>query len=465
MNNKEKVKKLSLREIPSVDEIIIHFQQLVITIPYALCIKNIRKTLNSIRKEIRQGLIKENIRKYAFRQIEVNLIQASNSNMTSVINGTGIILHTGLGRAPISLELIKKAMDNVYPYTNLEFDLEVGKRGERNDHVIDLINVLTGSEAAVVVNNNAAAVLLMLNTLSEGKEVIISRGEQVEIGGSFRIPDVILKSGCKMLEIGTTNKTHLKDYQDAINSNTGAIMVAHTSNYKVVGFTHSVDLSDLGKLARKKRIPLIVDLGCGALADFQDLSLPEEPTVLSYIKSAAGVYSFSGDKLLGGPQAGIICGKKTLIRKIHQNPLYRSLRCDKFIYSILEQTLMTYITPTKIHKDNLSMLLFQRASDELEKIARKILKKLSPKIIKKYAIEIKKTEVEAGSGSLPVKKISSIAMILKDRIRPSELARKFRLASPSVLGYLSGNYFHIDLKAIPPHQEESLIKVLHDVLI
>ena len=232
-----------------------------------------------------------------------------------------------------------------------------------------------------------------------------------------------------------------------------------------MGFTHSVDLADLGRLARKKRIPLIVDLGCGSIADFQYLNLPHEPSVLSYVKSAAGVYSFSGDKLLGGPQAGIICGKKTLIRKIHQNPLYRVLRCDKLTFAILEETLRTYVTPTVIHTDNLTMDLFQRGTLKLEKIAQKLLKKLSPKIIKKYAIEIMKTEVEAGSGSIPLEKIPSIALVINDGMKPSELSRKFRMSSPPLLGYIKGNHFHIDLKAIPADQEKYLLKILQEILV
>ena len=463
MNNNNKARP-ELREIPSVDEIIDHFSGSMINAPYTLYIQIIRQTLETVRQEIRQGTSSKNIRKTTFSLIENALAKTSASNVQNVINGTGIILHTGLGRAPISQELMKNAISNVYPYTNLELDIKSGKRGERVHHVIGLLNALTGSESAVVVNNNAAAVFLMLNTLAEGKEVIISRGELIEIGGSFRIPDVILKSGCKMVEVGTTNKTHLRDYQDAINKNTGAIMVAHTSNYKVMGFTHSVDLVDLGRLAGKKRIPLLVDLGCGAIADFQNLNLPHEPSVLSYIKSASGVYSFSGDKLLGGPQAGIICGKKIYIRKIHQNPLYRVLRCDKLTFAILEETLRTYATPTSIHTDNLTMALFQRGSSKLEKIAKKLLKQLSSIVVKKYAVEIKKTEVEAGSGSLPLEKISSMALVFKDGMKPSELSRKFRSASPSVLGYIHGNYFHIDLKAIPSDQENSLLKVLQDVL-
>jgi L-seryl-tRNA(Ser) seleniumtransferase len=201
------------------------------------------------------------------------------------------------------------------------------------------------------------------------------------------------------------------------------------------------------------------------LADFQNLNLPYEPSVLSYTKSAAGVYSFSGDKLLGGPQAGIICGKKTLIQKIHKNPLYRVLRCDKLTYAILEETLRTYVTSTNIHADNMTIFLFNRGELKLKKIAEKLTKQLSLKAVKKYAVQIKRTEVEAGSGSLPLEKISSIALVFKDGMKASEMSLKFRLVSPSVLGYIHGNHFHIDLKAVPPHQEKVLLKVLQEVLV
>jgi len=453
-----------LRKIPSVDEIIDYFQESMIKAPYLLYINAIRHTLEIIRSDIQNGNIKKNIKKHTMQMVEKSLNEISTSNMKNVINGTGIILHTGLGRAPISERIMKNAMDKFFPYTNIELDLKSGKRGERNHHVIELIKSITGSESAIVVNNNAAAVFIMLNSLAEGKEVIISRGEQVEIGGSFRIPDVIIKSGCKMIEVGTTNKTHLKDYQDAINDNTGAIMVAHTSNYKVIGFTHTVELSEIGKLAQKKKIPLLVDLGCGAITDFQKFNLPHEPTVKSYVQSAKGVYSFSGDKLLGGPQAGIICGDNILIRKIHQNPLYRALRCDKLTFSILEEILRLQLTPDRIHKDNLTLELFRRGRNKLKNISESIINKLSPKIIKKYSIVSKQTEVEAGSGSLPLEKLPSIAIVIQSGMKPTELSKNFRMASTPILGYIHGKQFYIDLKAITSRQEKILLKALQDIL-
>ena len=463
MSNSDQV-RAALREIPSVDDILTHFQNEITSAPYSLYLKTIRFVLDDIRREIQNSHPIKDILDYTIRRVETALGNVSSQSLEQVINGTGIILHTGLGRSPLSAELVQDALKNVVPYANLELDLPSGKRGERTQHVESLINALCGSEAALVVNNNAAAVLLMLNALAEGKEVIISRGEQVEIGGSFRIPDVIKKSDCIMVEVGTTNKTHLQDYENEITPITGAILVAHTSNYKVMGFTESVKLSELSALAKKKKIPLILDLGSGAIADFQKLGLPHEPPVQSYLKSGANVVSFSGDKLLGGPQAGIICGKKTLIRKIHKNPLYRALRCDKFTYAILEATLRTYLTPTEVQKENLSITLFNRSQAELLKIGKKIVKKLPMKIVDKFEIEVKQTEVEAGSGSLPLEKFTSAAIVFKGEMKASELSRKFRSAPNPVLGYISGNRFHIDLKAIPATQEKQLLSSLISIL-
>jgi len=463
LSNSDQV-RAALREIPSVDDILTHFQNEITSAPYSLYLKTIRFVLDDVRREIKNSHPIKDISDYTIRRVETALGKVSSQSLEQVINGTGIILHTGLGRSPLSAELVQDALKNVVPYANLELDLPSGKRGERTQHVESLINALCGSEAALVVNNNAAAVLLMLNALAEGKEVIISRGEQVEIGGSFRIPDVIKKSGCKMIEVGTTNKTHLQDYENEITPITGAILVAHTSNYKVMGFTESVDLTALSALAKKKKIPLILDLGSGSIADFQKLGLPHEPTVQSYLKSGASVVSFSGDKLLGGPQAGIICGKKTLIRKIHKNPLYRALRCDKFTYAILEATLRTYLTPIDIQKENLTMTLFNRSQAELLKIGKKIVKKLPRKIVDKFGIEVEQPEVEAGSGSLPLEKFPSAAIVFKGEMKASELSRKFRSAPNPVLGYISGNRFHIDLKAIPATQEKQLLSSLISIL-
>jgi len=266
------------------------------------------------------------------------------SRLKRVINVTGVILHTNLGRAPLAPEVRAKLDTIAENYCSLEFDLEMGKRGERTDIVEKYICLLSGAEAAAVVNNNAAAVLLALNSLAKDKEVIISRGQLIEIGGAFRIPEVMAASGAKMVEVGTTNKTHLRDYEAAITENTGAIMVAHPPNYRVLGFVKEVPLSEIVRLAHSRGIPVIYDLGGGVFIDLEKYQLPHEPIVSVNVRLGVDVVTFSGDKILGGPQAGILVGKKRTIQKIRQNHLLRALRLDKLILASLEETLKLYFT-------------------------------------------------------------------------------------------------------------------------
>ena len=267
-----------------------------------------------LKSEIINEKKSTNLKEVLFFRINEKVINRLNNSLDTVINGTGIVLHTGLGRAPIDKNILNRVFDNIYPYSNLEFNIEKNKRGERNDHLSYLLNSILGSDSSIIVNNNAAAVLLALNSLAEKKEVIISRGELVEIGGSFRIPDVINKANCKMVEVGTTNKTHLIDFENAINDQTGLIMIAHTSNYRVVGFTESVEIKDLINLGKKKKIPVFIDIGSGAFINYEKFGLPKEKLVRDYIKMGIDLISFSGDKLLGGIQSGFVCGKKNSIK-------------------------------------------------------------------------------------------------------------------------------------------------------
>ena len=455
----------ALSNLPSVDEVIKKFSSEIHHTPHKLLVKIIRQVLESFRQKLLSGEINSQFNKELYKILKDSLSSIESPSLHPVINGTGIILHTGLGRAPISKEILIKSINAIYPYTNIELDINNGKRGERNFHVDKLLNSLTHSEATIVVNNNAAAVLLMLNAISEGKEVLISRGQQIEIGGSYRIPDTIEKSGCKMVEVGATNKTHLKDYENAINGNTGAILVAHTSNYKVIGFTQDVDLSNLVSLAKRKRIPLLVDLGSGAIANFDNTSIPNEPVVSSYIKAGVHAVSFSGDKLLGGPQAGIICGKKTIINKIHKNALYRALRCDKLTFSILENTLRTYSTDIKISQDNLSILLLKRSINELKYLGENIIQSIKKTILKKYDIQLIDSMVEAGSGSLPTEKIPSIALYFSTtEISASQLSQRFRNSSTPIIGFIHQKKFRIDLRAIPNDISEKCGYIINEVL-
>ena len=462
MNKTKNNTREVFKEIPSVDQIIKNYQLKVPRDYFKYCINLI---LDTVRSDISNGKKIKDVKSYINDKINQKISQITNSSLKQVINGTGIILHTGLGRAPISEEILVEGIKNTYPYTNLEFNLDNGKRGDRNSHISNLFNSLCDVQSSLIVNNNAAAVMLMLNSICEDKEVIISRGQQVEIGGSFRIPDVIKKSNCKMIEIGTTNKTHIKDYESAITANTAAILYVHTSNYKVIGFTSEVGISDLSKLAYKKGLPLLVDLGSGSLADYKSFGLPMEKLVKEYIRKGASIVSFSGDKLLGGPQAGILVGSNKLVNLIKNNPIYRAVRCDKVRISIMESILRTYYSNKEISKKNLSIQLFIRKIDEIKKNIKFIVSKLSKSSIEKYKIKSVNTYVEAGSGSLPTEKIPSISLIFKHKtISAHQLYKEFLNCDTPVIGYIKNDIYHIDFKAIPNTQHQQLIKSIKQVI-
>ncbi len=450
------------REIPSVNSILQKLDLNQINLPrenILLIIKNNLSGLRRLDKKDLDSIIKEEIISEIINQIN----SSSKNSLSKVINGTGIVLHTGLGRAPISKDILTNIAEDISGYTNLEFDIKNGNRSERLKHVSNLISSIVESESSIVVNNNAAAVMLAINTLAYKKEIIISRGQLVEIGGSFRIPDVINKSGAILKEVGTTNRTHLIDYKKAINKDTGAIMYAHTSNYKIEGFTKEVEIKDLVELSKKNNIPLIIDLGSGALLDFKKLKLPTEPLVKDIINLGVSLVTFSSDKLIGGPQSGIISGKKNIIDELHQNPIYRSLRCDKFIISILERTLRKHnFDNPNLKIESLKLLSASRKS--LKKKGEKILNKINNEKIKELNIKLEDSLVEAGSGSLPIKSIESACFKFKSfKYKSSEIAQKFRNLNPPIIGYIKKNYFYIDLKAILDDQLDYISSSINSI--
>ena len=389
--------------------------------------------------------------------------QLSTSSIQSVINGTGIVLHTGLGRAPVDKTVAKEIADRLSGYINLEFDLESGKRGDRQNHIEGLVSALTGAQSGMVVNNNAAAVFLSLNELSEGKEVIIARGQQVEIGGSFRIPDVIKKSGCIIKEVGSTNRCHFRDYENAITKNTGLILWVHTSNYVIKGFTKEVGLNELVQLGKKKRIPVMADLGCGEIVDLTDKGIPASTMITDIVKTGTGIITFSGDKLLGGPQAGLIIGNKTLVNRLKNNPIARTVRCDKWTLAFLDEALRSFGNNGP-SKNNLANMLLMSTIKSMKSRGKRILSQLSKKSIKDLGISLVESEVEVGSGSLPLEKLDSIALKFNPKnISPTKLARMFRTASIPVVGYINENKFFIDLKALIPREEKDLVLVINDL--
>ncbi len=407
--------------------------------------------LNLKRDEIVQAII-----------LEIERLEEP--SLKNIINGTGVVLHTGFGRAPISKEIISVVAKRMEGYLNLEFDLTSGKRGERQNHISSMISAICGSEDSLIVNNNAASVLISLNTFAEGKEVIVSRGQEVEIGGSFRIPDMVRKSHCTLVEVGTTNRTHLKDYEEVIQENTGAILWAHTSNYVVKGFTKEVPLKELSGLARKNHIPLVADLGSGALVDLQKLNLPSEKRVENVINAGADVVTFSGDKLLGGPQAGLIVGKSQYIKAIHNNPLYRTYRCDKWTIALMEETLRTYQSNEFVDGKNLSVELLTESQPVLMDRAKKVLKKIGSRKINSLGITLIKSSVEAGSGSLPEEAIPSAALKFQpENMSVSALADTFRKGKFPVVGYIKDDIYYIDLKAVLPDQIPKLISAISNI--
>ena len=453
--------KLSLKDLPSVHQVLLEVSSdIEIHEDYLKFIIN--KVLNQLRGAIKTGSIQKT-KDELFKQIVTKVWFESAPRLVNVINGTGIVLHTGFGRAPFDGKKIKRIAQRLDGYVNLEYDLVSGNRGERQSHIQEQLSALCGSESAIMVNNNAAAVLLSLNTITEGGEVICSRGQLVEIGGSFRIPDIITKSGAILKGVGTTNRTHLKDYEKAISKRTKLILWVHTSNYIIKGFTKEVSLADLASLGRKHKIPVLADLGSGALLNMTKLGLADEIPVKSIVKAGPDITTFSGDKLLGGPQSGLIVGKKKWISAFQKNPLYRVLRCDKITIGLMEETLRSYRSDS-FTKDNFSLKMLTTSRKVLRTRAEKVFNGLKTKTIRDLGVTIVESFVEAGSGSLPEKNIASMALQFKPKSRKiTELASAFRCGSVPVVGYITADNYYIDLKAVLPVQIRKLTVAISEV--
>lgn len=380
--------------------------------------------------------------------IEMTVGAMHRSNMQRVINGTGTILHTNLGRAPISEEHMRKMTALATGYCNLEYNLEEGRRGERYSHFEKLLCKLTGAEAAMAVNNNAAAVMLILSSLAKGGEVVVSRGELVEIGGKFRIPDVMEQSGATLVEVGTTNKTHYDDYEHAVTEETKALLKVHTSNYRIVGFTDTVAIDELVPLAREKDIPVIEDLGSGVLIDLSKYGITYEPTVQNSIARGADVVCFSGDKLLGGPQAGIIIGKKKYIDMMKKNQLTRALRIDKFTASALELVLQEYLSEEKAVGNIPVLRMITRSLEDIGKDARSLCRMLkSAQLPAKITTE--PCESQIGGGSLPLERIKSMAVTIRpEKISVSELEERLRHLPVPVIPRIVNDTVLLDVRTL-----------------
>ena len=467
---KEKKQNL-LSNIPQVNQTLHHskLQPFLEKFSHDLVLAAVQEETEKVRRaildkqavpETEQGMEKE-IVENTMENIRLKIAPS----LQKAINGTGVILHTGLGRAPLTREAQENLAKIAEGYCTLEFDLESGKRGHRSSHVEELLCQLTGAEAACVVNNNAAAVFLALNTLSAGKEAIISRGQLIEIGGSFRIPEVMEKSGAKMIEIGTTNKTHLLDYARAISDDAGVICVVHTSNFRVKGFVSEVNLAELVELGKKHNVPVMHDLGGGVLIDLQQFGLPYEPVARESVEAGIDVTTFSGDKVLGGPQCGIIVGKSQNIEKIKSNPLMRILRCDKLIYAALEPTLRLYLQEKELLKENQVFKMLLEPVNNLEKRAESLVAEFSTVAKSRGKIAAIDTKVQIGSGALPLEDIPSKAICMKsDEIKTEVLAKKFRMYDPPIIGYIRNDCLLFDLRTILAREDRILLSAIGKIL-
>ena len=457
-----------LQKLPSVDVLMKteEAQTLVEKFSRDLVTNAVRSVLDELRSEIRKAgtdsfpetrLSSGNV----IKRVERRLQETFSSSLNRAINATGVILHTGLGRALLSedaREAIHRASDG---YCTLATDIETGRRGHRDIHLEGLLCELTGAEAATVVNNNAAATMLILNTMAQGREVIVSRGQLVEIGGAFRMPDVMEASGAILREVGTTNKTHLKDYIAAINENTGAIMRVHHSNYRIVGFAGEPSIEELSTVAQEHNLPLIDDLGSGALLDLKEFGIESEPLVQDSIKTGVDVACFSGDKLIGGPQAGIIVGKELTIRRIRKNPLKRALRVGKLTIAGMEATLRLFLNLEKLKDKHPVYKMFSLSIDELEKRGLKIKKKLQTEISSKAELSLEDGGSQVGSGSVPVETIPTrLLKVQPVSLSAENLAKKLRANNPPVFSRVHKEAVLFDLRTIREEEDALVIEAL-----
>ena len=462
-------KNILYRNIPKVDVLLENPRIVKLIKKYHrdVIVDIIREEINKLRTFIKENddisLIEEKT-----NQLVENITKSTEKiysyNLRKVINGSGTILHTNLGRAIISKKHANYLSEVVTNYSNLEYNLEEGKRGERYSHFEKLICKITGAEAAMAVNNNAAAVMLVLSSMAKEKEVIVSRGELVEIGGKFRIPDVMKSSNAHLVEVGTTNKTHLEDYSDAITENTGAFLKVHTSNFKILGFTESVSVEELSKLSKEKDIPIIEDIGSGVLIDLSKYGLKYEPTVQDSIKAGVDIVSFSGDKLLGGPQAGIIVGKKKYIDKMKKNPLTRAFRIDKFTATVLEMIFHEYLNEENAIKNIPVLSLITKDIKEIEESAIKLYEKLS-NLKDVVDIKVEDTLSQIGGGSLPTEKIKSKCIsIVPKNISTASLEEQLRLNENPVVARISDDKLIIDMRCILEDEIEILAEKIINIL-
>jgi len=446
-----------LRKIPSVDEILSNPQiaDLLRTYPRTVVVDAVRNGLKRLRQQLldKKELTDLEEEFFSFEHLyslfrkEIDL--QVQPRLRHLINATGVVIHTNLGRSPLHPSALKHMIDIAKNYSNLEYDLDRGERGNRYTHVEGILCRLSGAESALVVNNNAGAVLLVLNTIAEGREVIVSRGELVEIGGAFRIPDVMRRSGASLREVGTTNRTYLSDYQKAIGSQTALLLKVHTSNFRVMGFTSDVSLQELVQLGRQHDLSVMNDLGSGCFVDLSQYGLEKEPTVQEAIKTGVDVVTFSGDKLLGGPQAGIILGRKSLLDLIKINPLTRALRIDKLTLAALESTLLLYLDEKRAMEEIPTLRMLSLDTGNLKRRGRRLLRRLLGMVDKGTQLTLREDVSQVGGGALPLQELPTMVLAVKPLdFSVNELEENLRKGEPPIISRISKDELILDMRTV-----------------
>nr|WP_241023936.1 L-seryl-tRNA(Sec) selenium transferase [Burkholderia sp. Ac-20365] len=456
--------RASLARVPAVERVVSSAaaQPLIGEYGRTQVVDAIRAAADALRRELLSGAALDEPVNFDVKLIDDasrSLAARARPNLRAVFNLTGTVLHTNLGRALLPDESVRAVVEALTRPMNLEFDLATGSRGDRDDLIDDLIGELTGAEAATVVNNNAAAVLLTLSALASKKEVVVSRGELVEIGGAFRIPDIMSRAGAKLREIGTTNRTHLKDYDEAINARTALLMKVHCSNYAIEGFTKSVSVDEVAQLAHARGLPMAVDLGSGTLVDLAQFGLPTEPTVRETVEAGADLVTFSGDKLLGGPQAGLIVGRAELIRKIKKHPLKRALRVGKLTLAALEPVLQLYRAPELLRERLTTLRLLTRPAADMQAQAERVQAVLQRALGDAYSMTAEPMMSQIGSGALPVDQLPSFGLVLRNASGKRsgrallKLEEALRALPRPVIGRIADDALRLDLRCLEAADE------------
>ena len=459
-----------LRQLPQVDDLLRH-PELALAVgplPRLLAAAVVRRVLAAARQRISaappESLAPRMDEAALLQDLREALLAAAKPRLRRVVNATGVVIHTNLGRSPLSAACLNPLLEVASRYSTLEYDLARGTRGSRHDHLEGLAQDLTGARGVLVVNNNAAAVLLTLNTLAAGQEVIISRGQLVEIGGSFRMPEIMAASGAILREVGTTNKTHLRDFERAITSETALLLKVHPSNFRITGFTHEVSLGEMVDLGRRYGLKVVEDLGSGCLVDLGRYGLEREPTVQETLKTGADLVLFSGDKLLGGPQAGLILGNKEVVGALRNNPMTRALRPDKMTLTALEATLRLYLEEPRALAEIPTLRMLTRPVAELDRQARTLARRLRRRFGDRLQVEVVKSEGRAGGGSLPQASLPSRALALTAALAPQELEARLRQAEPPVIGRVEHGVVVLDVRTLLPGDEGAILAALEEAL-